>query len=312
MAAVVEIENLVKRYKELVAVDHFSLRVGEGEILGLLGPNASGKTTVIQCALSLRPYDRGNIRIFGEPMGPEDYGRKARIGIVPQNIAVMEELTVYENIDYFCGLYIRDRGRRRSYVREAVAFAGLEEYERIYPAKLSAGIRRRLNIACGIAHKPDLIFFDEPTVAVDPRSRNQILQWITELNRQGATIIYTSHYMEEVEQICSRIAIIDKGRNIAEGTKERLKKMLKNTETIAVEVPGLVRERLQELKALPHAYEVSCEEEWVRIKFSGGNQNLFHVLDYLREHEILTGRIYTEQPTLNDVFLEMTGREMQD
>lgn len=312
MAAVVEIENLVKRYKELVAVDHFSLRVGEGEILGLLGPNASGKTTIIQCVLSLLPYDRGIIHIFGEEMGAEDYELKAKIGIVPQNIAVMEELTVYENVDYFCGLYIRDKGKRKSYVKEAMEFAALSEYEKFYPSKLSAGIQRRLNIACGIAHKPRLIFFDEPTVAVDPGSRNQILQGITELNRQGATIVYTSHYMEEVEQICTRIAIMDRGRNIAEGTKEKLKKMLKNTESVVVEIPGLTEERLRELKALPNAYESSYENGWVRIKFSGGNQNLFHVLDHFREQEIPVGRVRTEQPTLNDVFLEMTGRQMQD
>lgn len=312
MSAVVEIENLVKRYKELVAVDHFNLRVGEGEILGLLGPNASGKTTIIQCALSLLPYDRGTIHIFGREMKVEDYELKAKIGVVPQNIAVIEELTVYENIDYFCGLYIQDKEKRKEYVKEAAAFAGLEGYEKVHPPKLSEGIKRRLNIACGIAHKPQLIFFDEPTAAIDPKSRNQILQGITELNRQGATIIYTSHYMEEVEQICTRIAIVDKGRNIAEGSKEKLKKMLKNSETIAVEIPDIAGERLDELKGLPCAYEVSREDGWVRIKFSGGNQNLFHVLDYLREHDVLTGRVYTEQPTLNDVFLEMTGREMQD
>lgn len=312
MSAVVEIENLVKRYKELVAVDHFNLRVGEGEILGLLGPNASGKTTIIQCALSLLPYDRGMIHIFGREMRAEDYELKAKIGVVPQNIALVEELTVYENIDYFCGLYIQDKRKRKEYVKEAAAFAGLEGYERIRPSRLSEGIKRRLNIACGIAHKPQLIFFDEPTVAIDPKSREQILQGITELNRQGATIVYTSHYMEEVEQICTRISIIDKGRNVAEGTKEKLKRMLKNTETIAVEIPGVAKERLNGLKALPGAYEVSHKDGWVRVKFSGGNQNLFHVLDYLREHDILTGRVYTEQPTLNDVFLEMTGREMQD
>ena len=149
-----------------------------------------------------------------------------------QNVAVFDELTVYENIDYFCGLYIKDKAKRKEYVEEAINFVGLDDFKQFYPKKLSGGLLRRLNIACGIAHKPKLIFFDEPTVAVDPQSRNKILEGITKLNEDGATIVYTSHYMEEVEQICSRILIMDKGKNVAIGTKEELKKMIKNTETI--------------------------------------------------------------------------------
>ena len=205
---VVKVENLVKRYKELVAVDHFNLTIEEGEILGLLGPNGSGKTTTINCILSLLTYDKGSIEVFGEEMKPDSYELKRRIGVVMQNVAVFDELTVYENIDYFCGLYIKDKALRKQYVEEAIAFVELGDYKKFYPKKLSGGLLRRLNIACGIAHKPKLIILDEPTVAVDPQSRNKILEGILDLNRQGATIIYTSHYMEEVEQICSRIAII--------------------------------------------------------------------------------------------------------
>ena len=147
-----------------------------------------------------------------------------------QNVAVFQELTVYENIDYFCGLYIRDKALRRQYVEDAIDFVGLNDFRKFYPKKLSGGLLRRLNIACGIAHKPKLIILDEPTVAVDPQSRNKILEGIQELNRNGATIIYTSHYMEEVEQICTRIAIMDKGKNLAIGTTEELKRMIKKSE----------------------------------------------------------------------------------
>ena len=215
----IEIKNLVKRYGELVALDHLNLEIQEGEIFGLLGPNGSGKTTAINCLLALLKYDKGSIRIFGEEMRPDNYKVKQQIGIVLQNVAVFEELTVYENIDYFCGLYVKDRGRRKELVEEAIHFAGLEEFLKMRPKKLSGGLLRRLNIACGIAHKPRLIILDEPTVAVDPQSRNRILEGIQELNRQGSTIIYTSHYMEEVEQICTRIGILDHGRCIASGTK---------------------------------------------------------------------------------------------
>ena len=232
---VVKIDNLVKRYKELIALDHFDLEIKKGEVFGLLGPNGSGKTTTINCLLSLLAYDKGDIEIFGEKMSPVNYGVKKRIGVIMQNVAVFDELTVYENIDYFCGLYITDKATRKKYVDDAIAFVGLEDFVKFHPKKLSGGLLRRLNIACGIAHKPELIILDEPTVAVDPQSRNKILEGILQLNREGATIIYTSHYMEEVEQICTRIAIMDKGSKIAEGTTEELKRMIKNTETITAE-----------------------------------------------------------------------------
>lgn len=162
MGAIVEVNNLVKRYRELVALDHFNLQIEEGEIFGLLGPNGSGKTTTINCILSLLKYDKGSIRIFGKEMEPDSYDLKAKIGVVMQNVAVFDELNVYENIDYFCGLYVRDKELRKRYVEEAISFVGLEEFRKFYPKKLSGGLLRRLNIACGIAHKPRLIFFDEP------------------------------------------------------------------------------------------------------------------------------------------------------
>ena len=240
----IEVTNLVKRYKELVALDHFNLTVKNGEIFGLLGPNGSGKTTTINCILSLLKYDKGDIKIFGKEMRPDSYDIKKGIGVIMQNIAVYDELTVYENIDYFCGLYISDKKLRTRYVQEAMDFVDISEYRKFFPKKLSGGLLRRLNIACGIAHKPKLIFFDEPTVAVDPQSRNKILEGIKQLNQDGATIVYTSHYMEEVEQLCDRILIMDKGKSIALGTKDELKRMIKNTETITVDIAGLNDEQL--------------------------------------------------------------------
>lgn len=312
MSAVIEVENLVKRYKELVALDHFNLTIQEGEIFGLLGPNGSGKTTAISAILSLLRYDKGRIRVFGKEMHPDSYDSKRQIGVVLQNVAVFNELTVYENIDYFCGLYIKDKKTRKQYVEEAIGFVGLDEFRKFYPKKLSGGLLRRLNIACGIAHKPKLIFFDEPTVAVDPQSRNKILNGIVELNKKGATIVYTSHYMEEVEQICTRIAIIDKGQNVAIGTKEELKKMIKNTETITVEVADLNEEQLARFRNLEYAYEAVFEEGRLRVCFSGGGHNLIHVLEELHADEIPFGKVHTELPTLNDVFLEITGKELRD
>ncbi len=312
MEYAIEIKNLVKRYKELVALDHFSLEIKEGEIFGLLGPNGSGKTTTINCILSLLSYDKGEIKVFGKEMRPDSYDLKKDIGVVMQNVAVFDELTVYDNIDYFCGLYIKDKEARKKLVEEAIEFVGLEDYKKFLPKKLSGGLLRRLNIACGIAHKPKLIFFDEPTVAVDPQSRNKILEGITRLNEEGATIVYTSHYMEEVEQICSRILIMDKGKNVAIGTKEELKKSIKNTESIEVEVLSLTDDNLSALKELPHAYEVKYEDNRLTINYSGGKHNLVRALEYFKNEDISIGRVYSKLPTLNDVFLEITGKELRD
>ncbi|CDC92719.1 aBC transporter related protein [Roseburia sp. CAG:380] len=309
---VVKIENLVKRYGDLVAVDHFNLEIEEGEIFGLLGPNGSGKSTTIHCLLSLLTYDKGHIEIFGKEMTPTGYDIKKDIGIIMQNVAVFEELTVYENIDYFCGLYIKNKAERKRLVEEAIDFVGLTEYRKFYPKKLSGGLLRRLNIACGIAHKPKLIILDEPTVAVDPQSRNKILEGIRELNRQGATIIYTTHYMEEVEQICTRIAIMDKGRNVALGTKDELKAMIDLGETIQMELSDFSEEISDAVRALPHVINVSFENGLLKVRFSKGKHNLLRLLDLLKDKEIVFGNVHSELPTLNDVFLEITGKELRD
>ena len=309
---VVEIENLVKRYGDLVALDHFNLAIEEGEVFGLLGPNGSGKSTTIHCLLSLLKYDKGTIRVFGQEMKPTSYDIKKDIGVIMQNVAVFDELTVYENIDYFCGLYIREQKERKQLVKEAIDFVELQDYRKFYPKKLSGGLLRRLNIACGIAHKPRLIILDEPTVAVDPQSRNKILEGIQRLNKEGATIIYTSHYMEEVEQICTRIAIMDKGKNVALGTKDELKAMIDLGETISVEILELADEVKEAVGSLPHVIKVSYENYLLKVKFSKGKHNLLRLLDLLKEQEVGFGGLHSELPTLNDVFLEITGKELRD
>ncbi len=309
---VIEIENLVKRYKELVALDHLNLTIKQGEVFGLLGPNGSGKTTAINCMLALLYFDKGSILVFGKEMQPDSYDMKRQIGVVLQNVAVFEELTVQENIDYFCGLYIKEKAVRKQYVEEAIVFSGLEDFRKFYPRKLSGGLLRRLNIACGIAHKPKLIIMDEPTVAVDPQSRNRILEGILKLNHEGATIIYTSHYMEEIEQICSRIAILDGGKCIASGTKEELKSMIKTGEKIHLEAWDLTTEQLEGVRRLNHVYQVDYREGMLEIRCSGGRHNLVHILDYMTRQEITFSRVHSELPTLNDVFLEITGKELRD
>lgn len=309
---IIEVKNLVKRYKDLIALDHFELEVEQGEILGLLGPNGSGKTTAINCMLSLLKYDKGEIRIFDKAMTPDAYDTKRYIGVVPQNIAVFYELSVQDNIDYFCGLYIKDKAERKRFVEEAIQFVSLEDFRKFKPGKLSGGLLRRLNIACGIAHKPKLIFMDEPTVAVDPQSRNSILEGIRRLNKEGATIVYTTHYMEEVEEICNRIIIMDKGKTIATGSKEQLKSIITTKEKIEIEQITLSDKQVQAIKEIANVFSVQYNRSILQVKFMQGKHNLINLMDYLSQENISFAQVYSQMPTLNDVFLEITGKQLRD
>lgn len=312
MKNIIEVKNLVKQYKEIKAIDDLSFEVYEGEILGLLGPNGSGKSTTINCILSLLNYNKGSIKIFGSKMSPDAYDLKSKIGVVFQDVAVFEELTVYENIDYFCGLYIKDKKTRKQYVEDAINLVGLDDFIKFYPKKLSGGLLRRLNIACGIAHKPKLIFLDEPTVAVDPQSRNNILDGIKKLRDDGATVVYTTHYMEEVEILCDRVIILDKGKILATGTNDELKSLAKIDEKVTVEVNDLNEKYIKIIKENKNVDDVIYDNNMLVVTYKEGKNNLLEMIDYLKKESIKYNKIYSERPTLNDVFLELTGKELRD
>ena len=312
MKKVIEVKNLSKYYKELKAIDDLSFDVYKGEILGLLGPNGSGKSTTINCLLSLLNFQNGSIKIFGKEMNPDSYDLKRKIGVIFQEVAVFEELTVYENIDYFCGLYIKDKNMRKKYVEEVINLVEIKEFKKFYPKQLSGGLLRRLNIACGIAHKPELIFLDEPTVAVDPQSRNNILSGIKKLRDNGATIIYTTHYMEEAEILCDRIIILDKGKILAQGTSDELKKLANIEEKITVEVKDLSDKVLEDIKNIDEVDSVVLSQNLLVITYRKGKNNLENLIDYLKKNKVTYSKIFSERPTLNDVFLELTGKELRD
>ncbi len=312
MENIIEVKNLTKEYKNLKAIDNLSFELKEGEILGLLGPNGSGKSTTINCILSLLNFQNGSIKIFGREMKPDSYETKAKIGVIFQEVAVFQELTVYDNIDYFCGLYIKDKNTRKQYIEDAINLVGINEFKKFYPKQLSGGLLRRLNIACGIAHKPELIFLDEPTVAVDPQSRNNILEGIKKLRDNGATICYTTHYMEEVEMLCDRIIILDKGKILAQGTSDELKKKAKIEEKITVEINNINSKQLEEIKQFENVENALLNMNTLIVTYKKGKNNLGELIDYLKDNKVTYNKIFSERPTLNDVFLELTGKELRD
>lgn len=312
MKKVIEVKHLTKCYKNLKALDDLSFDVYENEILGLLGPNGSGKTTAMNSILSLLNYQSGKIMIFGKCMMPTSYDIKKDIGVVFQEVAVFEELTVYENIDYFCGLYIYDKDKRREYVEEAIGLVGLNNFKKFYPKQLSGGLLRRLNIACGIAHKPKLIIFDEPTVAVDPQSRNNILDNIKTLRDNGATILYTTHYMEEVEELCDRVIILDRGKILASGTKEELKELSNIEEKVVVDVYDLSENILEEISNKKEVDYIVYTNNGLTITYKKGKNNIGELIDLFNKKKVKYGSITSSKPTLNDVFLELTGKDLRD
>ncbi len=217
-----KLEGISKKYDQKTVVDHISIVVKQGEIFGLLGPNGAGKSTTINMICSMTKPTAGEINIFGLNGKKEMSKIKPRLGLVPQDLAIHGDLKAWENIEFFAGLYGLKGKELKKAVDEALGFVGLAESRNGYARTFSGGMKRRLNIACAIAHRPELMIFDEPTVAIDPQSRNFILEKIKQMNTDGTTVIYTSHYMEEVEALCDRIAIMDKGKIIAIGTKEEL------------------------------------------------------------------------------------------
>ncbi len=304
--------EVVKRYKKVVALDHFNFEIKEGEIVGLLGPNGSGKSTAINCLLGLLAFDEGEVEVFGRRVSPDDMDMKRRIGFVPQDLSFFAELSVIDNIRYFAGLYEQNNAKRDEMVREAIAFVGLEKYGKFAAKKLSGGLKRRLNIACGIAHRPEFVMFDEPTVAVDAQSRNFILKGIKEMNRNGSTVLYTTHYLDEAQELCDRIVIMDEGRNMASGTLEELIDLVDPTEAVHLVLSEPSETVLKMIADMPGVVDVAEDDGKAVILLTPPGHHLSTLLEELKKHEIYYSSLHSELPSLNDVFLKLTGKALRD
>jgi len=309
---IVKILDLTKKFGDNVAVDNISLEIEEGEIYGLLGPNGAGKSTIINIICGLISKDRGRVEILGRDSQKDPNFVKQNIGIVPQDIAIYEDLTAYENIKFFAGLYGLRGSLLKGRVEETLQFVGLTDKAKSRPSDFSGGMKRRLNIACAIAHRPKLIIMDEPTVGIDPQSRNHILQSVRKLNEMGCTIIYTSHYMEEVEEISSRVGIIDHGRVIAEGTNDELKAIVTNTNSVWITVDSANRINMDQLKAIKGVTNVEVDENLIKVYSSADINNLDKLILYFTENLVSIKNIESKTPTLESVFLTLTGRKLRD
>ncbi len=312
MMNVLEINNLTKKFGDFIAVDHMSLNIKEGEIFGFLGSNGAGKSTTINMIAGLLQSNDGDIDILGKNIRKHKKFAKMNIGMVPQDLAIYEDLTAYENVKFFAGLYGLRGQELKDRVEEALEFVGLSDKHKSYPKNFSGGMKRRLNIACAIAHRPSIIIMDEPTVGIDPQSRNYILTSVKKLNEMGCTIIYTTHYMEEVEEICTKIAIVDHGKVIAEGTKEQLKSIITDTKDVWIEVKSAENLPLEDLKKIHGVNTVQVEENMIKVNSDTGINNLNSIIGCLISNGYEIRSLDEQEPNLETVFLTLTGRNLRD
>ncbi|MFL0245957.1 ABC transporter ATP-binding protein [Candidatus Clostridium stratigraminis] len=309
---ILQIEGLVKMFGDVAAVDKVNLSIEEGEIFGLLGPNGAGKSTIINIIAGLLNMNSGSIEVLGQHISKHGIDIKRNLGVVPQDIAIYEDLSAFENVKFFASLYGLKGKELRERAEEALDFVGLKDKLKSLPNEFSGGMKRRLNIACAIAHRPKLIIMDEPTVGIDPQSRNHILQSVKRLNEMGCTIIYTSHYMEEVEEICTMVAIMDHGKVIAEGTKEELKSIITDSNTVAITVSDASRVREEKLKEIQGVKTVEIEENTIKINSEKELNNLDKLILYFTSNKINIKNIESKVPDLETVFLTLTGRKLRD
>ncbi|MCL6601829.1 MAG: ABC transporter ATP-binding protein [Paenibacillus sp.] len=310
--ALVVVSDAVKRYDGKLTVDHVNVSIQQGEIFGLLGPNGAGKSTTISMICGLLKIDGGDILIDGISVISNPLEVKRRIGLVPQELALYDTLTATENVTFFGRLYGLRGKLLKERVAEALAFTGLSDRAKEKPSTFSGGMKRRLNIACAIMHRPKLIIMDEPTVGIDPQSRNHILESVKALNKMGSTVIYTSHYMEEVAAICDRVAIMDKGHIIACGTEKELRERVAQEEKIVIKATNISLALKDELRLHPRISRVEVNGDLVELYLPSSQSELQDILFIFAKHEGVIGSLHIEEPDLETLFLSLTGRTLRD
>jgi ABC-2 type transport system ATP-binding protein len=311
-APIVEVKDLVKTYDERVALDGISFSVRSGEVFGLLGPNGAGKTTILSILATLRVPDKGQVAIGGYDVVQETGRVKILIGYVPQEMALFPTLSAWDNLAFFGHLYLLSEALLRQRISAVLELVGLTDRARDAVKTFSGGMKRRLNIAVGLIHQPRVLFLDEPTVGVDPQSRNFIFEHIEQLKGEGMTVLYTTHYMEEAERLCDRVAIMDEGRILALNTTQDLIGLLGGG-VIHVGLPGdAMANMLPAIEALSHVQEASSSDGDIRIQTTTANLALLELIELCNSYDVPILSLQVLEPNLESVFLHLTGKRLRD
>jgi ABC-2 type transport system ATP-binding protein len=308
----VEAENLHKRFGDINAVDGVSLHIEAGETYGLLGPNGAGKTTTINILTGLLEPDEGTVTVAGTPIRPGSTAGKSAIGLVPQDIAIYPDLTGEENLRFFASLYGLPRAQTKARIDEILEVIGLADRRKDRTNKYSGGMKRRLNIGIGLLNRPELLVLDEPTVGVDPQSRNAILESVESLSGEGMAVLYTTHYMEEAERLCDRVGIIDSGKVIAEGTTQQLVARIGEREQVRIEVSGQLDGTVDRVRALDGVSDASVEEHAIVVLAEDASRLLPTIIEQLTGDGVEIGSIEVTRPDLEAVFLHLTGKALRE
>lgn len=308
----VNIKNLIKRYKDTLAVDNLSMHITEGRVVGLLGPNGAGKTTTINAIMGLVSVDQGEITIFGKSPKKHEIEIKKDIGFVPQYIAIYYDMSAEDNLKFFGSLYGLKGKKLSNRIDEVLEIIGLTEQRKKNPKEFSGGMKRRLNIGCALVHEPKLLIMDEPTVGIDAQSRNYILETIKNLNKRGMTIIYTSHYMHEVEYLCDEAIIIDEGRVIASGDLMALRQMVSEDNMLHISYDDVQACDMSYLNSLEGVLGVEHLEGTMKIAYNPKNINKKMLLNQVLQSDLEITELKDLTPTLEDVFLTLTGKSLRE
>lgn len=307
-----KVENLQKKFGEINAVDGISFEVKKGEVFGLLGPNGAGKSTTISMISTLLPPSDGVILFEGKNIFKEPKAIQKKLGVVPQDIALYPTLSGYENLSFWGNMYGLMGADLKKRIDEVSEIIGLNGRLKDRIDKYSGGMKRRINIGAALLHKPDLLIMDEPTVGIDPQSRNHILDTVLELNRQGMTIIYTSHYMEEVEYLCNRICIVDQGKIIASGSKDELVEMIQGKTQIGLCLEFMNPEILHSLQVIEGINRVEQKEDHILIQCENADLILADIITKATANGNHLKSVDVKKPNLETVFLHLTGKALRD
>ena len=304
--------GLRRSYGNLTAVDGVGFHISPGETYGLLGPNGAGKTTTISMIAGLLDRDDGEVTVDGQPMSPQAVRAKAAIGYVPQELALYPDLSARENLMFFARLYGMSTADAKRRSADVLEVTGLTDRAGDQTKKYSGGMKRRLNIGIGLLHRPKLLILDEPTVGVDPQSRNAILESVEGLSGEGMAVLYTTHYMEEAERLCDRVGIIDHGKLIAEGTRDELVSLVGEGDRVRLLATGNLAKAAAELDGHPWVRQASATEEGIDLVVDDARSNLPAILTTAAAADVAVRSVDVTEPDLEAVFLHLTGRALRD